>query len=1106
MKSILENWVHPDLPWIILISLYLSTSLLFAHHKLDDIRQSTDINDTTCTTARMFDANNMAMYVQNNGIFASDPATGQSGLFYPRVIEGQPNRYHALVYSSGLIIGAVVGDSLRAVVNTYVADTTPGGIDEEGMPFGRGSKSFRVYKIGTADSLLNSRDYIEWPADQGAPVDESGNPLLLGDQTLWCCFTDGYPYPVGHRNTMTEPLGAEVHMTVFGWSTLDDLLFIRWKIINKSHEFWKDAYVGIFSDCELGGAGDDLVGSDSALALVYDYNGDNYDDCGYETDIPSVGYVFLQTPIVESPGDTAFNGRKRIVGYRNLPAKAPLYYKHGLWGTHDLWGEFVCGSKYGAYQAYLRMQGLNENGEPMINPISDIRTDWGLSGDPISGIGWIDSQKEDRRFMLSSGPFNMAPGDTQTIAIAIAVGHGLNRLDSVAKLKTLSLFARKVYNYGGILRVEKSFADPRVGTISIPINLTNPQIAISSVEFDVCFDSSLLSLNKVFPTDRTENFDVEILSFSSGKIRVKVSGRNGNFLKGVGNIVDLGGKIKNSTFLGTVAIQLSRLDGSGINGEKVKLTSIPGELVINHTPDTFHLLEPGDGEKIKTIQMKFSWNQSFDMDKDSLFYFFYWVGENKPFYSTSDTTFLFNGSHFFKGDSTYRWTVSVFDGQIELASLDTFSLHVPPLQEIGHVKIFSQLDFLPEGLYFRQIELDGDFLYVLAEGNGYHLYVFQLTKHYILQLVGSFDFPEEDYIDEFKVKDGVAYCIGSGESYGQWKLIVLDLSLPGSFKTVDEEYFVNQPLKIIIQNNRLFIFHDYPSEMTVYNISDPLCPVSLVKTTVPFYIGYEKGKLQISNDLIYYGDIRWAGDNYFSIYCFNDTLGIDSLASLPLSGRFIGLTVDKSNAYVITSREDEYWGNGRVGTLNIIDVSDPENPKLQGTVSIPYIPFPYMYAQNNFLFMGEAQLDIFETNDPESPFQVGFSREASIPMVVRKPWVYCDWKNKLRILYINYPETFKEPEINSSSFQLYQNYPNPFRSSTTITYTIFQPGIVEIDIFNILGQHVATVEKKACDIGGTYRAVWDGKDSRGDQCAGGVYICRIRMGKHFKTKKIVKLQ
>ena len=70
MKSILENWVHPDLPWIILISLYLSTSLLFAHHKLDDIRQSTDINDTTCTTARMFDANNMAMYVQNNGIFA----------------------------------------------------------------------------------------------------------------------------------------------------------------------------------------------------------------------------------------------------------------------------------------------------------------------------------------------------------------------------------------------------------------------------------------------------------------------------------------------------------------------------------------------------------------------------------------------------------------------------------------------------------------------------------------------------------------------------------------------------------------------------------------------------------------------------------------------------------------------------------------------------------------------------------------------------------------------------------------------------------------------------------------------------------------------------
>lgn len=44
-----------------------------------------------------------------------------------------------------------------------------------------------------------------------------------------------------------------------------------------------------------------------------------------------------------------------------------------------------------------------------------------------------------------------------------------------------------------------------------------------------------------------------------------------------------------------------------------------------------------------------------------------------------------------------------------------------------------------------------------------------------------------------------------------------------------------------------------------------------------------------------------------------------------------------------------------------------------------------------------------------------------------------------------------------SSFQLAQNYPNPFNPQTTITFTVPQGGLVTLEIYNMLGQKVATL-------------------------------------------------
>ena len=84
-------------------------------------------------------------------------------------------------------------------------------------------------------------------------------------------------------------------------------------------------------------------------------------------------------------------------------------------------------------------------------------------------------------------------------------------------------------------------------------------------------------------------------------------------------------------------------------------------------------------------------------------------------------------------------------------------------------------------------------------------------------------------------------------------------------------------------------------------------------------------------------------------------------------------------------------------------------------------------------------------------------------------------------------------EKQSSIFWLFQNYPNPFISSTSIRYSIAKSGRVELKIYNVAGQLVKTLvngEQKA----GTYKIEWDGKDEEGRLFAIWDIFCEIKSG------------
>ncbi|MFH1335176.1 MAG: T9SS type A sorting domain-containing protein, partial [Candidatus Zixiibacteriota bacterium] len=93
-------------------------------------------------------------------------------------------------------------------------------------------------------------------------------------------------------------------------------------------------------------------------------------------------------------------------------------------------------------------------------------------------------------------------------------------------------------------------------------------------------------------------------------------------------------------------------------------------------------------------------------------------------------------------------------------------------------------------------------------------------------------------------------------------------------------------------------------------------------------------------------------------------------------------------------------------------------------------------------------------------------------------------------------------DTKPTTFSLSQNYPNPFNPVTNFQFTVPKSSHVNIEIFNIVGQKVATVvdgDMKA----GVYTADWNGRDENGKTVSSGIYFYRMQADDFSNMKKMV---
>ncbi len=452
------------------------------------------------TAQRTIVPNLVSADVFNTGaLFFGNQTTNGDGYSVPRASGRSP------IFAASLWLAGTVGGEIRASGARYYNFTFwPGPLGDGAAPTPDCARYDRIYRVSRQDVVdyyrtgIATDDLRDWPAALGAPViDGDGDPAtytlaggdqpaLRGDDVAWWLMNDAS----GRRpDGLPKPLGVEVRVEAYGLARapLDATSFYRYTVTNRTAVTIDSVYAGLFVDPDLGNATDDYTGTDTTGAMAYVYNGDNdddgaygYDTYGYGVAPPAVGFQVVNGPVglpngrdddrdgvADEPGErlgltasTTFPPSCAACTINLDGARQYSLLMKGRWADGTEQREYGYGYGYSASEGAV--------------------TRFMYAGDPVAGRAWSEvnnatpspvNRPGDRRFVVATGPFRLAPGASETVTFAIPYARGTSNLDSVTRLRNLARGLRRAFADPEPVPVPRS---PRGTTLSGPVRLSRP--------------------------------------------------------------------------------------------------------------------------------------------------------------------------------------------------------------------------------------------------------------------------------------------------------------------------------------------------------------------------------------------------------------------------------------------------------------------------------------------------------------------------------------------------------------------------------------------------------------------------------------------------------
>ena len=478
----------------LLIIIFTATLLWSAEPVGRDIQGTVDHQARSMVAAPVehvvWDGNQISTVHGNHGDVVSYHISGNSGLEWPK------GSGKLAVFQSGIWLasgrsrapGGDWVDELRTAAAEYTVEFVPGSIGSADANSGHIyqihkkevdaflENDWATFQAMTIDlpitvvegssaftedipKSLPTDDFMNWPVHDGAPwkdangdgeykPEDGDHPDILGDVFHWYVMNDGNA--ATHTPLWgTSPMNVDMQTSLFGFNQagpMGNILFVRWVMINKGSDELDSVFVSMWHDDDVGDATDDLVGCNVDLSVGYTYN-DADGDNTYGVEVPAAGADFFQGPLVSSLGDTAtiFTwSQENSYHLRDLPDKKRL----GMTSfAKYINGNPIYSDPASAQETYNYMNGLvGTTGDPFIDPITGQPSVFVHDGDPTTGSGWIDDVPGDRRYLMTSGPFYFAPGDTQEVVGALILAAGSNWAKSITKMLYFDNFAQGAFD------------------------------------------------------------------------------------------------------------------------------------------------------------------------------------------------------------------------------------------------------------------------------------------------------------------------------------------------------------------------------------------------------------------------------------------------------------------------------------------------------------------------------------------------------------------------------------------------------------------------------------------------------------------------------------
>ncbi len=285
------------------------------------------------------------------------------------------------------------------------------------------------YKVYLLDQKLAGYDYDNWPAY--APRTKDDKPLFLSGAAAqtYVVFNDinNRSNPDGNSANIHNPVfGIEVELESFVFTSglLNNGVFFKMSITNKSQANYHDAYLGLWADPDVGDSySDDMAGVDTNRGLGVVYS----NPAGSDKALTALGLDFLQGPVVDTTevATRLVNKfyRESTGVYRKILKYDPDESLLSIVDLPDT--KFRLGAT--AFISYP-----NPTGEPSRNK-GDVTRWWYMAGlDMLGNVkanGPYDptasgNNPGDQRIIHGVGPFILKTGETQDVWFAIAGGRG----------------------------------------------------------------------------------------------------------------------------------------------------------------------------------------------------------------------------------------------------------------------------------------------------------------------------------------------------------------------------------------------------------------------------------------------------------------------------------------------------------------------------------------------------------------------------------------------------------------------------------------------------------------------------------------------------------